>query len=48
MAYALLARVLARNFTEDGIFENWAKKNVAEVLQLNNTGGTFLNFARTI
>ena len=37
-AYALLAQVLARNFTEDGNFENWAQKNVADVLNLINTG----------
>ena len=38
MAYALLAQVLARNFTEDGIFENWAQKNVVDFLQLPDTG----------
>jgi len=45
MAYALLAHVLARNFTEDGIFENWAKENIVESLKLTNTG-TYTNITK--
>ena len=37
-AIALLGHILARNFTTDGNFENWAQKHVADVLKLSNTG----------
>ncbi|XP_077975958.1 putative beta-lactamase-like 1 [Styela clava] len=41
LAYALLGHILARNFTTDGNFENWAKQNIADKLDLTNTGFTY-------